>query len=139
MKGQQNLMGHSKFTVLGELNSSAKIELRNKVVALNLKEIRRCRIPFHEALLIELKEDKINNAYTFFQEVINHDLENSRVLTKDKQLMLRIFTALKDAEYSSKENEIKTLLKLGKSIKDIQWLTEKIYVKALAMIRNYLT
>jgi tetratricopeptide (TPR) repeat protein len=118
-----------------------KQKLREKVPKLDLKELRRARGPFHEALLIELQESHHRNAYEIFKEIVDFDLKSSKELTNDKELMERIFDDLKKAEYSSKEDEVEILMTLGRHIEKgtakIRWLVEKFYSRALMMIKNY--
>lgn len=127
----------SKFSIHGELTASAKMKLRQNIVRLESKEVRRCRIPFHEALLIELKEDHVDTAFEFFQELIQHDLNHSKALTRSKEMVERIYNALREADLSDKKDEIEILMELARSFENIQWLAEKIYSRALEMVKKY--
>lgn len=138
MKNQSTLKEiPSKFSVHGELTALEKTKLRNKIVHLESKEVRRCRIRFHEALLIELKEAHVDSAFEFFEELIQHDLNHSKIVTGDKELLERIFNALKKADLSEKEDEIEILVKLARSFEKNHWLADKIYSRALEMVKKY--
>lgn len=115
--------------------SAVKQKLRQKVPNLKYAEIRRIRLPLHEALLLELKESFHENAYKFFNELIQ---DNEEALTKDNKLLELIFNELKKAEYATKQDEINILLKLGKSFEsDIRGVSDMIYLRVLVMVKNY--
>lgn len=121
-----------------KLSREKKQKLRDKVPMLSLAGVRRCRIPFHEALLIELQEGQFENSFDLFSEMIKEDLRRSNVvLTKDKVLMERIFDELKKAEHSAKEKGIEILVELAESVEKISWIAEKIYVKVIAGIKKH--
>lgn len=118
-----------------------KQKLRQKVPYADLTEVRRSRLPFHEALLIELKESRFENAHKFFSEIIQFDLDGSKTLTSDKKLLEMVFNELIRTEHSTKDDGIKILVKLGGNIlevnKSYNWLADKIYSRALVMIKHY--
>lgn len=131
-----------KLTTANRKNlPTVKEKLRQKVAKLDLTELRRIRFPFHEALLTELRESRHKNAHDLFREMVDQDLEGSKILTKDKQLMERIFEDLKQAEFSKKEDEIGILTALcghiSKTNAKLGWLVEKIYKRALKNIKVY--
>lgn len=144
----RKMQNHSKMEIPLKLTTAnrkilptVKEKLRQKVPKLDLTELRRIRFPFHEALLTELKESRHKNAFDFFKEIVDQDLQVSKILTKDKKLMERIFDDLKQAEYSKKEDEIGTLTTLCgyilKTNDKLSWLVDKIYKRALANIKVY--
>lgn len=119
-----------------------KQKLREKVPPISPNKLRRLKMKFHEALLLELKESQHLNAYNFFNEIILKDSEDSNILTSNNELAEMIFNELKKAEDSTKDEEIEILLKLGRTIDDletpIRWLVGKIYSRALMTIKNFM-
>lgn len=75
----------------GRISAAVKEKLRQKLLPLNLTEVLRSRIPFHDALLAELSDGHFNKAFDFFKQLIQYDLKETRVLTRDNKLMERIF------------------------------------------------
>ena len=111
---------------------------------LDFNEVRRCRIPLHEALLAELKDANLTDAFALFDEIIRHDLENSRKLIKDNELLKKIFETLKEAESAPREEGLESLLQLARQIMSFEksknrfeWLVEMITLRVLAMIKIY--
>lgn len=126
----------------GKLTPEEKKRLRDKIPKLDFAAVRRIRLPFHEALMLELQEGQFNRTYEFFSELVQIDLSSeSKILTmgkaSNKALIERIFDELKKTEQGDNEQEIKILLQLAKSVNNFTWLAEKIYVRAIVMVRNY--
>ena len=126
----------------GRINATVKENLRQKVTPLSFNEVRRCRIPFHEALLAELSDGHFINAFDFFKELTESDFKQGSVLIRDESMMELIFDKVKQTECDSKENEIEILVRLGKDIEDkkdirLNWMVDKIYSRALAKVENY--
>lgn len=123
---------------LAKLLREKKQKLRDKVPLLDLAQVRRCRIPFHEALLMELQEGQFERSHKFFAELIQDDLGKPKaVLTNDKTMMETIFDELKTAEGSTKERKVEILVKLAGSFEKIFWIADKIYAHAIAMVNSY--
>lgn len=119
---------------------SLKQKLLEKVPKLTFNEVRRRRVPLHEALAAELKDGQFENGSQLFNDFVQHDLQNSKALVRDFDLLERIYEVLKMAEYSSKEDEVEMLLKLANSIKNLQlfhWLVEKILLHAILLVGKY--
>lgn len=121
---------------------AARQELRRKIKVLSVSEVRRHRLPLHEALLLDLDKGGFKSAQNFFQKLIDYDLSRSKVLVSDNELLEVIFEELKRAEYSQKEDEADILVKLGtkvedKKIENLFWLSVNIYERALSLIRIY--
>lgn len=124
----------------GRITATVKEKLRHTINPLDGAAIRRSRIPFHEALLAELKEGNFIDAFEFFKELIQNDQEH--VLIKDNKLMEMIFNGLKNTENDRTERGIEILLKLENNldeIKDVKlhWLIDKIFLKLLEKVQNY--
>lgn len=116
-----------------------KRKLLEKVPKLTFSEVRRHRIPFHEALLAELKEANLVSAFDFFNEIVEFDLENSEQLVKDSKILEKIFDTLQQAESLSKEDGVELQLTLAGNLleaKKLLWLVEKIYLRALHLIKH---
>lgn len=119
---------------------SLKQKLLEKYPKLTFNEVRRRRLPLHEALSAELKDGKFEDGLQLFTDFVQHDLQNSKALIRDFELLERIYEVLKAAEYSSKEDELELLLKLANSIKKTEsfhWLVEKILLHAVLLVGKY--
>ena len=121
--------------------STVKKKLREKVPQISTNELRRIRMRFHEALLLELRESQDFEAYQFFNEIIQRDLEESMDIVNDNDLAELIFNELKKTVLT-KEEKIENLLKLSQMIQDldipIKWLIETIYSEVLTLIQTFL-
>lgn len=117
-----------------------KRKLLEKVPKLTFNEIRRRKVPLHEALTAELKEGNFENGLKLFTDFVQHDLQNSIVLVRDFELLEKIYEVLKAAEYSSKEDEVEMMLKLTNSITNVDslhWLVEKILLHSMLLVGKY--
>ena len=121
--------------------STVKKKLREKVPQITTNELRRIRMKFHEALLLELKESQDIEAFHFFDDIIQKDLEESMEIVNDNGIAELIFNELKKSSLT-KEEKIENLLNLGQIIQDldtpIKWLVDKIYLDVLALIQKFL-
>lgn len=106
---------------------------------LTFNEVRRRKLPLHEALTAELKEGNFVNGLKLFTDFVQHDLQNSKTLVRDFELLEKIYEVLKAAEYSPKEDEVELLLKLANEIKNSEshWLVEKILLHSMLLVGKY--
>ncbi|KAK6619514.1 hypothetical protein RUM43_012271 [Polyplax serrata] len=117
---------------------------------LECREIRRYRMPFSEALYLELQEDRYFDSAHFFKNLIIKDYFASKspdyvpTLTRKKGRMKHLISFLKIAEKFSRRKEYQkeaiTLLKSGKYFNDHNenwwWVAEELYKKAVKVSRK---
>lgn len=122
-----------------------KANLRAKVPPVTYEELRRHRMPYHDALRRELCEGGFMNAANFFDRISEY--EESGIerppgvppLTQMKNLLDVIFDHLKQAEIESKaenaEMQANILLNLAlfleKCDKSLLWIVSRVFVLTL--------
>lgn len=125
---------HKHFSDISKLRQ----ELRSKFPYLNLNQVRRAKLPFHEALLSEMKEENFHESFEFFNSLIQIDIKKTRKLVRDKILLETIYNALIEMERTPKE-KFKPLLRLAKFLSGNEsspvWVTEEIFKKSLSTLR----
>lgn len=124
-------------SVEGKIKPNCTLILRQKLPLLSFQEVRRLRIPLHEALLLELTEGGFKNAASFFNILLHYDQEQQNGLMKDEQLLEQLFNQLMETEFCTKETEIEILLELARKSTSIHWLADKIYSRTFTMLKVY--
>ncbi|GLV36098.1 hypothetical protein CBL_01862 [Carabus blaptoides fortunei] len=134
-----------------------KDNIRKKLPVLNKAQIRRHRIPYHEALYLELQEEGFAESANFLRSLIEYQdairnkaepesLVWSKPLLKDHPEMIdELYNGIKSAEKAFQNNlfgeQCDSLLKLGifySNQSDVWWwLAEQIFVKAVNCVCCY--
>lgn len=116
-------------------DSKSRIELlREKFPYLNLNQVRRAKLPFHEALLAELNEANFHSSFELFNSLINIDIQGRKEIVKDKKLLEIIFNTLMETEKSASQKP-QLLLKLSNCLAHTEqcpsWVVDEIYKQTL--------
>lgn len=120
-----------------KVSKSRQELLRENFPYLNLNQVRRAKLPFHEALLAELNEGNFHWSYELFNSLISIDIQGRKEIVKDKKLLEIIFNTLMDTEKSSNQKP-QLLLKLSNYLVHTKqcpaWVVDEIFKETLKMI-----
>lgn len=131
-----------------EIGKRDQKHLRERTLAslrpLDCREIRRYRMPYAQAILLELQEDGFLEAADFFNEVITHE-KCPKEFKKNQVVINKFSFALKEYEKRGRRDEKNKqsviYVKLGRFFEDDEsywWLSENLYEKAVKVCENYL-
>jgi tetratricopeptide (TPR) repeat protein len=120
---------------------SEKSRLKAKIPVLSAVDVRRQRIPLHQALLLELKEGNYQNAHSLFSRLLDCDIEQSKELINDKDLLKKVFDDLKYMEFATKEDELERIMQLSAFVKQkpssLHWMADQLYAYAAQQVTRH--
>lgn len=128
-----------------KLTPSRRDLLREKLPYLNFNQVRRAKLPFHDALLAELKEADFHSSYELFNSLITIDLQGQKELVRDKKLLEDIFNSLIEMENASSHRHLQLLLKLSNRLSSQTqqqpqqpsqcpaWVVDELFKRALSV------
>lgn len=123
-----------------------KAKLRAKVPQISLQEVRRQRLPFHEAIRYELCEAGCHESVNFLNELL--ELDEKEEITREPKLknsnevLKLLMTHLKEAEHQVKDEskKIKSYLNLSNALQALthkfDWIVERVFQLALSSSKN---
>lgn len=120
---------------------SEKSRLKAKIPVLSAVDVRRQRIPLHQALLLELKEGNYQNAHSLFSRLLDCDIEQSQELINDKDLLKKVFDDFKYMEFATKEDELERIMQLSAFVKQktssLHWMADQLYAYAAQQVTRH--
>ncbi|KAG8290786.1 hypothetical protein J6590_075918 [Homalodisca vitripennis] len=131
-------------------------KLREGQPLLSLKEIRTFKLPFHESLLLNLKDDGFLSTHAFINDLITldetwHEERNKNPIYKNRPLLKNkpiVLNALSDglskaevAKKAEKDNEeLRYMLGLALYFTKLEdtwhWITEELYEQCIEICNN---